>query len=192
MPLLNEVIASCIKHYVEEGYDPAERRARYLRERQLMGRKPGLVKKNPTSSSKTFKKIDAKTPVKKPIPKKDPAQRRKEVEAKIEELKSRLARLRELLAELVQQAKVRSGVDEIETATKQPSGKAPSSSKLTEKQKADKAKAQQEYYEKNKDKLLDQQVTTLGAQIQSVAQKINDMRVKLATPTSRPAKKDRL
>lgn len=193
MPLLNEFIGDCIKHYQTVGYDPAERRERYLRERELLGRKPAVVKKPTTnrSPSKLPPKASSRTPIKKPIPKKDPVQRRKEVEAKIEKLKNYLSRLKEILAQLVEQAKARSGVEE-SLNDKKASTRNPSSSKLTEKQKADKAKAQQDYYEKHKDELLDKQAKNLESQIKSVTQKIQDMREKLAAPASKPIKKDRL
>jgi hypothetical protein len=194
MPLLEEFVHDCIKHYQTVGYDPAERRERYLRERELLGRKPTAVKKPlpKRSTSKTSQKISTLPSTKKLIPKKDPAQRRKEVEAKVEELKGRLARLKEILAQLVEQAKARSGVKESDNKDEKTSTRRSSTSKLTDKQKADKAKAQQDYYEKHKDEILDKQVKTLDSQIKSVAQKIKDMREKLAAPAVRPVNRTRL
>lgn len=141
-------------------YDPAKRREYYLKTRQLKGRKRGTVQKPPTKTRAQRQ-----------------AERRKKLEAEVAALKGRLEKLREALKTLTQQAKARSGVDPKSTTSKKSETKGKSSpTKKTAAQKAKDAKASKEYYEKNKDKLLEEEVQSLKAKIKTIQERIAKMR----------------
>lgn len=156
-----EFVEKFLAHRGDEPYDPVKRRERYLRSRELKGR--------------TSTKIEE-----------DRERRRRETEAKVEELRDRLSKLREILAQLVKEAKARSGVEGDAKSSKKSSD---NTSKMTEKEKSEAAKASKEYYEKNKDEILDEQVKSLNAKIDRVKQKIDDMREKLSVKSKSSSRK---
>ncbi|QAY17131.1 hypothetical protein SEA_MADAMATO_13 [Streptomyces phage Madamato] len=137
-------------------YDAAKRRAYYLKTRQLKGRKTGV----------TYKPV-AKTRAQRQ------AERRKKLEAEVTALKGRLEKLRKALAVLTEQAKARSGADSKSTTS---TAAKSADNKQTAAQKAKDAKASKEYYEKNKDKLLEDQVKSLKAKIKTIQERIEKMR----------------
>ena len=176
MPSPEEFIAELF--HIRE-YDPAARREYYLKTRKLKGRAVGsgktAIARHPTTSF---------SPVKKPVPmapKKAADQRQKETEAKVAALQERLATLKKVLAELVAQAKARSGVDV------QPPKPAPANA--TPKEKADAAEASKKFYEKNKEQILSEQAKALETQIKSVEAKIQQMRSELAAVRARVVKR---
>jgi hypothetical protein len=160
-------------------YDPQARRDYYLRTRKLKGRKVGSAKtaiaRHPATKTAPVVKT---TPI---APKKAPEQRRKDTEARVAALQTRLDTLRKVLAELVAQAKVRSGVDNAKPA---PQSQKPQ----TTKQKADAAERSKDFYDKNKDQILSDKEKTLQGQIKRVEEKIREMRAELEKVRVRVAK----
>lgn len=160
-------------------YDPVDRHQRYLRERQLKGRRPTATKPvvvrrpgviHPIVSRTT--KTLVKKPVGKKLPVKSPEQRRREIKAQVEALKTRLDTLKKVLAELVRQAQARSG--------KMPADKKPDEKKtVAEKKKA--AQASKDYRDKHKNDppTPSQELRDLQIKINTVKKKIDEMRAKL-------------
>lgn len=121
-------------------YDPQKAREYYLRTRHLKGRQKGTVRR-PSSGLKTGKPTITKTH--------HSGSAKAAASSNRAALESRLDHLRDVLAELVDAAKKRSGVDTKpakKTATKKEPEK---KSKLTAAEKAKKAKAEREKYKKN-------------------------------------------
>jgi len=147
-------------------YDAAKRRDYYLRTRQLTGRNkksvPSAVAKRPT----------AHIPVKKTH-----AQRQKELEARVQRLQGKLKRLQAALKILVEAAQKRSGVSKNtsekaaisnhQNKTSDPTSKY---QKKTQKQKDAAAVAAQKYRDKNK--VLEDQVTDLNNKIKAIRDRI--------------------
>lgn len=169
-------------------YDPTERHQRYLRERQLKGRRPATTKpvvvRKPGAIHPGVSRI-AKPVVKKPIGKKlqikDPEQRRREIKAQVEALKTRLETLKRVLAELVKQAQARAG--------QQPVDKKPDEKKTpAEKRKA--AQASKDYRDKHKNDppTPSQELRDLQTKITAVKKKIEEMRAKLQEATKAPVR----
>lgn len=186
MRSVDDFISDFLAHRIAEPYSPAERRERYLRERELLGRKTGSTTPAPVARRPSSHVTKGPS---KPAPKKpsvDPAKKRAETEARIEAMQQRLDVLRELLKQLVEQAKERSGVEEPKKepakATK-PSDRKP----LSEAEKAKAAKEAEEWRKNNPDKVLDQQVERLSSQIKNVEAKIAEMRKKLAESPATPS-----
>lgn len=122
------------------------------------------------------KAVAAKVPVKKAVAK-GPSARTKAAQEKVAALQARLDKLREVLRELVKQAKARSGVDTKPTKAATPAKEV----KLTAKQKADKAAAAKKAYEKaNKPVTLTEQQKQLTAKIKAAEVRIKKLRAELA------------
>jgi len=182
-------------------YDPVKRHQQYLKTRELKGRQPGAAKtlvpnrnggvvgpKKPTTVPKK--------PAPKPQPKKAPSSKKPSAQEQVDALKARLAKLRKVLAELVDQAQIRSGVKTHDTAAqanakedaKKAADKKPDKP-LTAKQKADARKRAAEAYAKNKTKPISQIQKELQGQIDDVNAKIKAMRASLAKKTVKTATK---
>ena len=150
--------------HASAAYNAAKRREYYLRTRKLKGRTHGSD--NPLHPHKKRAQRQA--------------ERRRQQEAKIAELKGRLKKLQEVLAAEVKQAKARSGVKTSKTETKTTgSSNGTSNSKpehLTSAQKAKKAKEDKKRREKNKDLSLDEQVKSLTQRIKTIQERIAKMR----------------
>jgi hypothetical protein len=170
-------------HNVNPDYNPAQAHEYYLRNRQLKGRPTAAPKPIPATHTPAAKvvarpKLKAKV---KAVPTKSPAQKHKEIEARVHALQGRLEKLKKVLAILVKQAKARSGVHAKPAAKKATAGAGGhATSKLTAKQKADKAKASKAYYEKHKNDATAANVSDLEAKIHDVSIKIAKMRAELA------------
>jgi len=195
MPSADEFISDFLAHYdtaTSDGETPAERHERYLRERQLKGRKTGSSTLAPVHKTSTaIKKAPAKTVAKTPII--DPAKRRAATEARIKDMEARLDKLRELLRQLVEKAQERSGVEQPEDKKAADPKKTSNSKKLTEAEKAEAAKRSEEWRKKNPDKVLDQKVKRLETQIKNVEEKIAEMRKKISqSPVAKSQPKARL
>lgn len=160
-------------------YDPVKAREYYLRTRKLKGRKPAASK--PAPSKTVSKRVQGS--VGKPNRAKTKS-RQAELKAQKEALEKRLERLREVLADLVEAAKKRSGGDP--NKKKDEKGKAPETQvdkadrnkaekdrkPLTAKQKADKAKKAKEEYEKEHPTSLSDDVEILREQVKDIQGKI--------------------
>lgn len=181
-------------------YDPVQRHKQYLKTRQLKGRQPAAIK--PLVPNRNTGVVGPKklTPVvkkaaPKSIPKKAASTAKKlSAQEQVDALKSRLAKLRKVLADLVDQAQIRSGVKPHDTAAqanaKQDAKKAADKKPdkpLTAKQKADARKRAAEAYAKNKTKPISQIQKELRGQIDDVNAKIKAMRASLAKKTVKTA-----
>lgn len=179
MPMSPDEFVREFMHIQARDYDPAARRAYYLRTRQLKGRKVGssktAVARHPAPTSFSPQKPKPATP-------KRAQQTRESVEARVAALKEKLATVQRILAELVAQAKLRSGVESQNLP--KPINSPPS----TPQQKAQAAKAAQDYYEKNKEEILSDQAKALEGKIRSVEAKIKEMRAQLAVVKARTLK----
>ena len=119
--------------------------------------------------------------------------RRKELEEQRAALEKRLERLREVLADLVDAAKKRSGV-ETKKATDTKSSESKEKSKtpdkpLTEKQKREKREASKEQYEEEKKMSLSTEVDELQGQVRDILSKIKEATAeaqKKSSPQSKP------
>ena len=152
-------------------YDKAARRERYLRERQLKGRRPAQFQNpEPKDSPRapnappTTKPHTASTPV---------------TPERVAALKVRLTQLKELLAQLVEQAKAKAGVEPTtkEATKKSAEDKQPAKEKTAAEKKED-AKAAKEQRDKEPPK--PETASSVQAQIDSVRKQIEDMRAKIA------------
>lgn len=155
-------------HIVHE-YDPIARREYYLKNRQLKGHTPKATIQIGEGRHKSAEKSA-------PNRQQRQEERRRQLQGQVDQLKARLQKLREALAELTKAAKARSGV---ETPAKKEPGKNSGSKtapKQTAKQKADAAKRSKEYYEKNKDQVLADEVKSLTAKIKTIQERIAKMR----------------
>jgi len=162
-------------------YDPVARREYYLRTRKLKGRRVGSDRTS-IARHPSAKKAAVKKPVR-PALKNNAKERRKAIEARIAALEVRLDKLRKVLAQLVEQAKARSGVEpkkDPKTADDKPN---------TTKEKADAAKRSKDYYDKNKKEILSDKEKALQEKIKSVSAKIKKMRAELAAAKKKALKK---
>ena len=170
-------------------YDAEKAHDYYLRTRELKGRQSATVE-TPVAKTTGVVKTTVKkpgSPMKAQPVKMTPEQRRAQISAQVEALRAKLAQLKEVLAQLVQEAKVRSGVEPEPVAaptTKPTPGT--SDRKLTPEQKADAAQRAKEWREANPDKAMDQEAAKLDKQIQNIQDKINQMREKLKTVIADP------
>jgi len=178
MPSAEDFIKEFLSH---ADYDPAARREYYLRTRELKGKRPGTSSEStPNSNGGVVGPIGrSKTSTDKSSdPKLTSAQKQ------VEELKARLAKLREVLEKLVDQAQKRSGQaapssTSKQTQEKKSADKAPEK-KLTPKQEADARKRAAEAYAKEKNKPISQVAKELKTKIADINAKIKAMREKLS------------
>ena len=144
---------------LEHNYDAVKRREYYLKNRALKGRKHGIVRV--ASPKKSRAQLQA--------------ERRKHQEAQIAAMKSRLEKLRDVLAAETKKAQARSGVDtSTATSTAKSASSSSSTQKLTPAQKAKKAAAEKKARAKNQ--TLDEQVKSLTEKIKTIQVRIAKMR----------------
>lgn len=168
-------------------YDAEKAHEYYLRTRKLKGRQPAA--EEPTvAKTTTFKpSVQPKAAPKVAPAKQSPEQRRAAIAAQVEALRTKLAQLKEVLAQLVAQAKARAGVEpEPEPTAKEPRNTSDSPQKLTPEQRAEAAQRSKEWREANPDKAMDQDAAKLTRQIEAVEDKIQEMREKLSTVIVNP------
>ena len=163
----------------ETPYDPAKAHEYYLRTRELKGRQKGAEQETSGRSGGKVIPLSSKAPPKKKTALKS--------EARAAELQKRLTRLRKVLAELVKQAKGRSGVSSKDKKDSGGSGKSGGASKLSATEKREAAKRSKEYYKKHKDDAPD--VKELKAKIEEVKKKIKEMRAELAAARAKSKKR---
>lgn len=162
-------------------YDPVKAREYYLRTRELKGRKKGTQTKLVGREAR-----DKIQPYKKPSVAKPKANsnaaRRAELKAQKAALEKRLERLKEVLEQLVDAAKARSGVKKKESEK----GKAPETPKdkadrnaaekkrkpETASQKKERAKKAKEQYEKENPGSLSEDIEILKEQIKDIQAKV--------------------
>lgn len=136
-------------------YDAIKRREYYLRNRHLKGRTHGFVKPVKTRAQRA-------------------AERRKHQEAQIAALKSRLEKLRAVLAAETKKAQARSGVTSSTSTSNANSQTNAPEQKLTAAQKAKKAAAEKKV--RAKDQTLDEQVKSLTEKVKKIQERIAKMR----------------
>lgn len=160
-----------IIYHADVPYDPVKAHEYYLRTRELRGRRSGFIPSG-TGRVASVRNLDQRPKIK------TPEQQRKEIEVRVRALKVRLEKLRDVLKELVKQAKARSGV---EIKDKEVSDKASAGSKkLTAAQKQEAAKRAKEYYDKNKKpSSLSDKEKQLQLSIKQVEEKIRKAREEL-------------
>lgn len=151
-------------------YDPVKRKEYYERTKKLKGRKGGSSEDGGRTTTSAPGKTP--TPTKNDIPAKTAAR-----QARIKAIQERLAHLKDVLADLVEQAKVRSG-GEAESDKKKPAEATKAEPKTRqEKQKA--AEAARESRKKENPQSESKDEASLRAQVAEVEQKIADVRAKL-------------
>lgn len=160
-------------------YNAEQAHEYYIKNRQLKGRQPGAVK--PVPKRRPVGRLAVKAaPKKVAVPKKSSAQIKAEANAAVKKLQAKLTSLQEVLAELVKQAKTRSGVTTPPKAVKKSTKtKAP-----TNAQKSAAAKAAHDYYEKHKASMPDatpaEQEKALTTKIKAIEVKIKAVKAQLA------------
>lgn len=180
-----------LKH--ERIYDPQKRREYYLRTRQLKGRTRG-AKPAPAGFNPSGKHPKPHTPNTAAIAAKNRrTQRQRQIQGNVVALNQRLNKLKEVLRDLVEQAKKRSGVPQPvddspapakkvgtagskeNTATREKATKTSTKPQhKTAAQKAEDAKRAKEFYEKNKRGKISERdkANALKAEIDDVEKKI--------------------
>ena len=173
-------------------YDSTERHQRYLRERDLKGRrpaaakpvvtrKPGALHPSVSRVKKPLAKPVKKLPLKKAPPKKTAAERQKEIRAQVDALKGRLETLRKVLQELTKQAQAKNG-NQLNIGEP--------AKKLTPAQKRKAAESRKKSDQKNdKDPTPSEELKALQTKIKAVQTKIKEMREKLAEAAKKPVRK---
>lgn len=165
-------------------YDPQKRHDYYMRTRKLKGRQKGSGGKTTTYSYTVAKPGKAKT-VK---------QKRAEAKARVDALNKRLDKLRTVLAELVKQARSRSGVTSSISSNSTRSSKSSSSSKSskpehkTAAQKEKDAKRAKESREKTQKSSPSQEAKEVEAKIKEVRQQIAQMKKQIAEARKKASK----
>jgi septal ring factor EnvC (AmiA/AmiB activator) len=167
--------------HADRVYDPVKAHEYYMRTRQLKGRKPGAAES--VASDRRTANFGGARKVKGNSPVKTPAQRQMEIEARVDALKVRLKKLREVLATLVEQAQRRSGI-EPQKKTSATTGKDARSKDLSPAEKKKAAERSKEYREKNDPGLSDQE-ESLRKSIQRVEQQIAKAREELKSSIER-------
>lgn len=165
----SQTSGSKMSEELSHDYDATKRREYYLRTRQLKGRKPGSVKT-------TKPRLQARPKPPKKTRAQRQAERRRKIQAQVEELKIRLAHLRFVMAEETKKAQARSGVKPSKTPAKKAGTKKAAAKKLTVSEKNKAAKRSAEYRKKNPDLALDEQVKSLNAKIKTIQERIAKIR----------------
>lgn len=144
--------------HMRDGYDPQKARDYYLRTRKLKGRRKASAV-SPSTNANVAERLGTKRPgAAKPAPKGKPKlsaagkrRLRAKAEARVDALEARLDKLRDVLDQLVEAAKARSGVDPKEDKAKADKNTAEKDRKpqtAAEKREAAK-KAKDKYEEEN-------------------------------------------
>lgn len=152
-------------------YDPAKAHEYYVRTRRLKGRKPGAGGDGGRRSPPTPDTPSGKSP----------ATKTKTQEERVAAVQRRLDRLKEVLDRLVEEAKVRSGVEpESDSSKKSESSDSttPDKPKTRQQQKKD-AEAAKERRQKEDPQSLSAQERTLRAEVEATQKKIADIREQL-------------
>jgi hypothetical protein len=185
---------------ISHEYDPVKAREYYLRTRELKGRRKGA---GPTTSG--LRSRSAQTTagnrqriaipggqLKRPANALTPQQRKAAIEARVKALKGRLEKLKAALAELVKQAKIRSGADPADVKSKDSKTKPKDTkSKDNKPQTAAEKRAAKERYEKQKkeNSTPAKQEEQLRAEIKRVEEKIAKVREELRASLQRAREK---
>ena len=186
-----DFIDGLLMHADPPPYDPVKAHQYYLRTRELKGRQPGkaippTVGRPPKAIAKSIVHPAAKVikPPPKPVVKKPAAPKKQSTADQVAALQTRLTTLRKVLADLVQQAKARSGVASKSTSP---------AKKETAAQKKAASVAAKKFYDKhknNKTQTPSQQLKDLQSKVKVIQDKIKQMRAEIAADSKKePAKK---
>lgn len=174
-----DITESDLKH----AYDPAKAREYYLRTRELKGRRKSAVELTTSMKTKTVTESSPSAKAKALATKK--AKRLRGIaEDRVGALETRFEKLNKVLAELVKQAKARSGIDDNNDSKSSSSKSSGSDQKdrkpLTASQKRDAAKKAKEAREKDGDPSLAAQAKALEAKIENVRERIAKIKAEIA------------
>lgn len=199
MTTVEELLLRHADDVISHEYDPVKAREYYLRTRELKGRRPG--KQDPTSTARTGQRTATAGgrqriavpggQLKRPANAMTPQQRKAAIEARVTALKGRLARLKVALAELVKQAKIRSGADPADVnKDSKAKPKDTKSAKDKKPQTAAEKKAAQKAYEERKKKegTPEGQEEKLKAEIERVEEKILEAKERIRLSIERARK----
>lgn len=176
MPSAEDFVKRFLSH---ADYDPAARREYYLRTRELKGRTTGISPSVTPRDRRPNRGLN------------DPAKEESQdsnkltpTQKQVEELKARLAKLKAILEELVDEAQKRSGMAKPSDVPAKPDTekaevKAPAK-KLTPKQEAEARARAAEAYAKEKNKPISEVTKELKTKIADINAKIKAMRDKLS------------
>jgi hypothetical protein len=178
---VDDVLEAVIAH----AYDPQKAHEYYLRTRKLKGRR--RASDQLSGPREGFNPGGSATAPPRRSARQTPKQRQALARARVAAIQKRLDRLKEVLAELVEQAKRRSGIevdDKSEKSTAETKDAKPKRRTAAEKKKD--AKAQAERREKEQRLSPDQKVAAIQKEMAQVREQIAEIRAKLARP-ARPA-----
>lgn len=176
-----------LEDFLAHDYDPIKAHQYYLRTRELKGRDQAA---DDAPAKREGDRQEPTSPFRRHSNKQTPEQHRAEVSAQVDALKTKLATLKETLAQLVEAAKLRSGIKPEVKTTQKPKSSPNEPSELTRKQRDDAAKRAKEFREKNPDEVLNQEVEALNTKIKAVQDKIQQMREKLKSVFSQPLQRN--
>jgi chromosome segregation ATPase len=161
-----------IDKQLQHAYDPLKSHDYYLRTRKLKGRKKGSERPAAGRNNAATKLT---------TPRKTSTQKREETKARVEAIKNRLERLKEVLAQLVDEAKARSGIEtKPASAKKAEPDKSPAKEKPKSAQdKKEEAKKARDQYQKEHKQTPNQELESLQTQLKSVEEKIQKARATL-------------
>lgn len=179
--------------HADPSYDPQKAHEYYLRTRHLKGRKKGVAPQPAGPASVTNITYNVGRP-KNTATQATTQKRRQEAQARVAALQKRLDHLHEVLAELVKQAKARSGVEtkpqptnkKTEPATKK--NNQPEKPKTAAQKKEAAAKAK-DAYKKEHPQSLNKQEQALQAEVKQAREKILKIRAELKASVERARKK---
>lgn len=181
----SEFVEDFLAHYASQYYDPVKAREYYLRTRKLKGRSGASPM---DSSGRSSANPSSGTPSASPM-QSSAEERRRKAEQRVAEIRQRLDRLKAILADLVEQAKARSGVESKPTAqkvkeasdTKKESKKSKETPerKLSEKEKREARERSRENYEKQSKSSTSATERSLLQEKDAIERKIAEIRKKL-------------
>lgn len=184
--LIDQIISGELKHE----YDPVKRREYYLRNRELKGRRAGSS--SPSPSSRQNQTVQG--PYTRPNRSRGNTEARIHAEKRLEATQAKLERLKEVLAQLVKQAKARSGIETEDSSSKSKTSSTKSTKtsneKLTTSEKKEAAKRSAEYRKKNPEKTGPRkEQAQVQAEIKEIQKQIADLREKLKARRKRSSEK---
>lgn len=173
--------------HARQPYDPQARRQRYLETRQLKGRRRAERNDIASRSSGHGGSNGAASGGQHQNNSGNHQQVSAETKARIAALRGRLDHLRDILAQKVEAAQKRSGVEtksqrDSKTSTTSKKGSGGGSEKLTAKQKADAAKRSKDYYEKHKN---DSSSSSDSQSIEQLRKQIKQIEAQIAAAIQR-------
>ena len=169
-----------LENFLQHKYDPVKAREYYLRTRKLKGRRKAAAQPTGGRPEPAAVVVRSKGP-----PKQSANQKQALAAARVAAIQKRLDALKEVLAQLVEQAKKRSGVETKPDPKKKEAAKKDDKPKTAAEKKKD-AKAQKERREKEERLSPDQKVAAIQKEMAQVREKIAEIRAQMAKTAKRP------